>query len=690
LADPNYMAEVERAQAGDTTAFAALVSRFQDYAVGTAYGWLADIELARDVAQEAFLDAHRLLGDLREPRAFPGWLRQIVVKHCDRITRRRIPETEPLNDRMTSSSDGRPEMQRALSEQAQHLRFAVEALPEKERIVVALQYFAEATGAEIAQFLSLPESTVKKRLRQARKRLHDEGDRLMSETIDALRASASDGLAADVAFFVALRAGDHAGVHNMVKEDPALVETLQAWEPDLVHRGVLPFANKATPLITAIELGDPEMQSILLDAGADVNGHCGCATAEAPIWAATLFNRVEQAGQLLGRGADPNVESAAGNRPLHLAAMRGLTELVQLLLKHGADPDVRDSGGAPGSPFAPYYVSGEEGSARQRGRTPLEWAEANGYPEAAAILAEWVDESRAHSPAAVSVAVTDSDVVFTGIKALDLFAPLVRGGATRFPFMAGVGMLVLLGELCRRFLDLEGGSALWTGFTQPPFDVHDWHGDMEEFGLANRIHSSLASFQESAEARREAFELGLQKAEMLADSGGHVLAVVLSTQGFESEVETSLLRLCAARSTGSITSMIVTPFPEQNTWSELLPPFSGQIALDRARAKKHLFPAIDPQRTLSDGLKATLVGDRHLRLAVECRRILAAYAEADPEFERIDESAGATAEEDQARSLLRYLCQPFWTTEPFTGRPGESVAREDLLANVEEILNGHA
>ena len=91
-----YIAVVERAQSGDLAAFAELVVAFQDLAVGTAFGWLREIELARDATQEAFLDAHLHLRELREPAAFPAWLRTLVVKHCDRVTRRPRAALTPL------------------------------------------------------------------------------------------------------------------------------------------------------------------------------------------------------------------------------------------------------------------------------------------------------------------------------------------------------------------------------------------------------------------------------------------------------------------------------------------------------------------------------------------------------------------------------------------------------------------
>ena len=79
---------VVKARAGDLAAFEDLVRRFQNMACGYAYARLGDFHLAEDAAQEAFIDAYRLLPDLRAPAAFAGWLRRIVFKHCDRFTRR--------------------------------------------------------------------------------------------------------------------------------------------------------------------------------------------------------------------------------------------------------------------------------------------------------------------------------------------------------------------------------------------------------------------------------------------------------------------------------------------------------------------------------------------------------------------------------------------------------------------------
>src|SRR5262249_13168658 len=156
---------VENARRGDLAAFAELVARFQDLAVGTAFAWLGEIESARDASQEAFLDAHVHLHQLREPAAFPAWLRTLVVQHCDRVTRGRQPRFETLDAALAiASPEPDPASGLADAERASWLRLAVEGLPARERIVVALHYFADVPGPELARFLELPLSTIKQRL----------------------------------------------------------------------------------------------------------------------------------------------------------------------------------------------------------------------------------------------------------------------------------------------------------------------------------------------------------------------------------------------------------------------------------------------------------------------------------------------------------------------------------------------
>ena len=397
----DYTAFVERAQRGDAAAFSDLVMAFQDLAVGAAFGWLGEIELARDVSQEAFLEAHLNLHQLREPVAFPGWLRRLVIKHCDRATRRRRLRLLPL-DRATDviAATAEPDASIADAERAQWLHLAVEGLPPAERVVVALHYFADVSGPELSRFLELPLTTIKRRLRRARARLRDEGDRLMQETIDKFRPSKTHQFSDAVAFFIALRAGDRSAVARMLKRSPELVHAQQEWDPSLVYDGVLPFASRATALITAIERDDLQMQTLLLDAGADVDGVCGCVTGESPVWAAAVMNRVAHLRKLLARCANPNVVAAAGNTPLHVAAMRGQREIAAQLIAHGARTDTVDA----------------------HSRTPSDWAELNGHTELVAMLAASapaIERKKLSSEVEHFRSDSSDGVMWSGVKALD-------------------------------------------------------------------------------------------------------------------------------------------------------------------------------------------------------------------------------------------------------------------------------
>lgn len=178
--DEENLAElVEQARAGQTRAYDTLVRRFQDAAVGYASALLDDHAAASDAAQNAFVEAYHCLPTLREPLAFPGWLRRIVFKHCDRIRRARRP-TVPLDAAQLLAGPADDPMRRVLdNERAALVHAAVAALPPAERAVVHLFYLADSGHAAIAAFLGVPATTVKSRLHAARKRLRKELPDLM-------------------------------------------------------------------------------------------------------------------------------------------------------------------------------------------------------------------------------------------------------------------------------------------------------------------------------------------------------------------------------------------------------------------------------------------------------------------------------------------------------------------------------
>jgi len=193
---------VVRAREGCLTAYGELVRRFQNMVYGYAYARLGDFHFAEDATQEVFLIAYRSFVQLREPRAFSSWLRRIVVKCCDRLTRRkRVPivplkEADDLTDRTSP-----PCVSAAEREIRQRVLDSIADLPEHERTAATLFYINGYSQKEISDFLEVPETTVKNRLRSSRKRLKERMIGMVDKTLKscALPADFADVIVRKVA-----------------------------------------------------------------------------------------------------------------------------------------------------------------------------------------------------------------------------------------------------------------------------------------------------------------------------------------------------------------------------------------------------------------------------------------------------------------------------------------------------------
>ena len=165
-ADPNSPSAARR------EAFGELVIRFQDMAFGCAFAVLGDAYLAQDTAQEAFVVAWQKLAQLREPAAFPGWFKRIVLTQCNRLTRCKRLQLVPLEAGVnTSTTEPGPHLSAERQELVTKVLQAINALPDNERLVTTLFYVNGYTQADIGEFLEVPVSTVNKRLYSARQRL---------------------------------------------------------------------------------------------------------------------------------------------------------------------------------------------------------------------------------------------------------------------------------------------------------------------------------------------------------------------------------------------------------------------------------------------------------------------------------------------------------------------------------------
>jgi RNA polymerase sigma factor (sigma-70 family) len=181
------VALVQKAQQGDAEAYAEIVHRFQDMAYGYAFTYLNNFHLAQDAAQEAFIEAYACLPTLREPRAFPAWLKRIVFKHCDRLTRqKRHPTTSLESINEVPSPNPGPDDILQRNEAGNQVQSAIQGLPFNERVVTTLYYINGYSQQEIANFLDLPTQTIKSRLHDSRQRLKE---RMLNMVQDELKAN---------------------------------------------------------------------------------------------------------------------------------------------------------------------------------------------------------------------------------------------------------------------------------------------------------------------------------------------------------------------------------------------------------------------------------------------------------------------------------------------------------------------
>jgi RNA polymerase sigma factor (sigma-70 family) len=315
-----------RARGGDADAYAAVVWRFQDMAVGYGYALLRDFQLAEDAAQEAFLEAYRSLPALREPAAFPGWFRRIVFKHCDRLTRGLRLETVPLQavkERASHAAGQTEEMEQR--EMRERLWEAIESLPEHERSATVLYYISGYSQREVGAFLGAPATAVKKRLFSARRRLRGLLLDALEDSFRERRPSRHDAFAAGVVEMLkAASGGDAVRVKALLERDPRLLGARDR------------LGN--TALILAVDSGHGEVAELLLRAG-----------VKPDIYEAAAIGRTDLVAEL-ARGDARALDSYSpeGFTPLALAAHFGHEETVTFLLDHGADVNARgDDGKTP-------------------------------------------------------------------------------------------------------------------------------------------------------------------------------------------------------------------------------------------------------------------------------------------------------------------------------------------------------
>ena len=631
-ADADSAALVVAAQAGDASAWEELVTRFQDAAVALAMGhghW----NDAEDVAQEAFMLAMQNVGNLADPRAFPGWFATLVrtaSSRRHRSTRLTVALTEA---ELAAADTSDPTSGVEQRQGADAVRTAVESLPPHERAVIALHYLGGLQHRHVADFLGISESATKKRAWSARNRLKELLPMVATALSDA-RPSRDDRFRETILLFAAIRDTDPAAVKALLAKNPDLIHAREDWSFAEGVASQLGHAAAASPLIRAAGIGSLEIVRLLVEAGAAVNDPCECDGAESALWTAVSFGHRDIAEYLLERGADPNDAAFEGATPLHAAVISGHHDLTGLLLDAGADPDRTDEGG----------------------RRPADWV--------------GVVTARRSPP-------TLDDFVPTALRGVDLFAPLRRGALVHLPPAHGLGQAVVLFQIADH---LQPAGFWHIGFEYGAFTAwHVEHGS-QETGVPVTVR--LVPTNSDATSGRAAFGEVLR--EVLSNDEPK-LVVCQQVPGHTHDVTLALPELASSESV--LATFVTEPFTgEYPPVPDAVPEgFDARIAFTGARAEAGLWPAIDPQRTVSrhwpDG--------RHERLSAAARSLLSTYEQQDrtlslPDPETFDDPASAA----RAQSLIRYLAQPMRIAEIATSIPGERTDYVQLLDDIETMLGG--
>ncbi len=314
---------------------------------------------------------------------------------------------------------------------------------------------------------------------------------------------------------------------------------------------------------------------------------------------------------------------------------------------------------------------------------------------------------------------TKTEVFETGIKVIDLLAPFVKGGKVGLFGGAGVGKTVTLMELIRNVAEESGGAAVFAGVGERTREGNDLYHEMKESGVIAKTALVFGQMNEVPGARLRVALSALTMAEYFRDeeskdvllfidnifrfsqAGSEVSALLgrmPSAVGYQPTLATEMGELqerITSTKRGSITSVqaiyvpaddITDPAPA-TTFSHL----DSTIVLSRALTELGIYPAVDPLASASSALDPKIVGEEHYAIAREVQRTLQRYAELQDIINIL--GMEELSEEDKlivsrARKIQRFLSQPFFVGETFTGRPGKFVKLEDTVKGFKEILEG--
>jgi F-type H+-transporting ATPase subunit beta len=314
--------------------------------------------------------------------------------------------------------------------------------------------------------------------------------------------------------------------------------------------------------------------------------------------------------------------------------------------------------------------------------------------------------------------VTQPQFLETGIKVIDLIAPFTRGGKIGVFGGAGVGKTIIITELIRTFATVHKGYSVFAGVGERSREGNDLWYEMRESGVIDKVAMVFGQMNEPPGVRFRVGLTGLTMAEYFRDQGHDVLLFIdniyrfvmagmevsalmgrmPSAVGYQPTLGTDMGELqerIVSTNRGSITSMQAVYVPADDytdpapvtTFAHL----DATIALERSIVEKGIYPAVDPLTSTSRILDPRVVGEEHYAVAREVQRVLQRYKDLSDIIailgtEELSEEDKRTV--DRARKIEKFLSQPMFVAEVFTGRPGKYVPIQETVRGFKEVLEG--
>ena len=314
---------------------------------------------------------------------------------------------------------------------------------------------------------------------------------------------------------------------------------------------------------------------------------------------------------------------------------------------------------------------------------------------------------------------TDTEVLETGIKVVDLLCPYQRGGKIGLFGGAGVGKTVLIQELIRNVATEHGGYSVFTGVGERTREGNDLYYEMQESGVIDKTAMVFGQMNEPPGARMRVGLTGLTIAENFRDEGGKdvllfidnifrftqagsevsaLLGRMPSAVGYQPTLQTEMGALqerITSTKKGSITSVQAVYVPADDltdpapatTFAHL----DATTVLSRSISEMGIYPAVDPLESTSRILDPKIVGEEHYQVARGVQEILQKYKELQDIIAILGMDELSEDEKlivDRARKIQRFLSQPFFVAEQFTGKQGQYVPLSDTVQGFKEILEG--